>query len=285
MASPPIDDRSDSDAGCNAERELARRDGVSHTANLPFLIGPEDAETAALLVHGFTATPWEMRLVGETLARQGICCMAVRLPGHGTSPKDLATRSWQEWLDTVDRGYRQLATRHANLFGVGMSTGCLVLLAQALATRFDGLVLCSPYLEIKHRLASLAGWIRLVRPYHVKIVDQTSEYYYHRRPVAGVHQINKLIKDLRPRLDEYRAPVLAFNAEGDETVVIESGRELVERLGSRVKIHQVYGSDVGHVLTREENPHSVQMFALIGEFIKEMVAPGKVRRPSADRGR
>ena len=50
----------------------------------PFdLVGDDDV--GAVCVHGFTGTPYEMRYLGEQLARAGITVQAPRLPGHGTT--------------------------------------------------------------------------------------------------------------------------------------------------------------------------------------------------------
>ena len=62
------------------------------TENRSFVCHPKPpvCNTAALLVHGFTGTPWEMAPLAHRLASDGIMSVAVRLPGHGTSPEDLA---------------------------------------------------------------------------------------------------------------------------------------------------------------------------------------------------
>jgi carboxylesterase len=278
-------DRSETDQRCREARSQAREAGVSCDDNLPFLIGPKDADIAVLMIHGFTATPWEMRLLGEFLARDGISCLAVRLPGHGTTPEDLARCRWQDWLASVNEGHTLLAARHPHVFGLGMSTGCLLLLASALEQTFQGLVLCSPYLRIKNRLAAYAGWLRWLRPYQNKEPRSPDPHYYDRRPVAGVDQINRLVKQLRPHLADCRTPVLAFNGEGDQTVEVESGRDLVMQLGSLVRIYQRYGEEIPHVMVREENPCYAGMFSLIRTFIRETIEPGEFRRADEGRGR
>ncbi|MEJ2469982.1 MAG: alpha/beta fold hydrolase [Desulfuromonadales bacterium] len=272
-------DCSETHPGCRALREAARRSGVADADNLPFMYQPQQATLAALLVHGFTATPWEMRPLAEFLAEAGIASLAVRLPGHGTSPEDLARRSWQEWQASVTEGYRLLAADYPTVFGMGMSTGCLLLLITALEQDYYGLVLFSPYLRIRHKLASYAGWLRWIRPYQVKANgDELLSRYYHRRPVAGIHQINRLLKVLRPRLSAITCPVIAFNGEGDETVQVASGRELIDQLGSAVRIHEMYGPDVPHVLTREENPCRWSMFDQAARFVQEIDHPGAPKR-------
>jgi len=283
MMTAPIIDRSTSDSACLELRQHAVHDGVSCADNLPFLLGPDSAENAALLVHGFTASPWEMRLIADYLASQGIVALGIRLPGHGTTPQDLAGRVWEEWLAAVHQGHQILRQKHQKLFAVGMSTGCQLLIADALQNDYDGLVLCAPYLRIRHRLARHAGWLRWFFPYHGKTATTDCQRYYERRPVAGVHQINRLIDFLRPRLGDCTAPVLAFNSAGDRTVVADSGRELVDRLGSAFKTHLCYGPEVPHMLVREENGNHLEMFELIGKFIAELSHPGGCLTPGNEK--
>ncbi len=268
-------DVSESHAGCLASRSLARNQGVANPDNLPFMLRPQGAETAVLLVHGFTGTPWEMRLFADELAAAGIASYAVRLPGHGTSAEDLARRRWEEWQAAVAEGHRLLDREFKSVFGAGMSTGCLLLLNLAVETPLRGLILFSPYLRVKHRLAAYADWLKWVRPYHVREGQERSDdHYYSRRPVAGVHQINRLIRQVKRQLPQVSCPVLAFNGEGDETVEIDSGRKLVDQLGSKVRIYEVFGPEVPHVLTREDNPHRVAMFAQAVRFAQEIETPG-----------
>ena len=264
-------DCSDSHPACRILRSDSRKYGVADPGNLPFMLCPQQATTAALLVHGFTGTPWEMRPLADFLADAGIASLAVRLPGHGSTPEDLAGRRWQEWLHSVDQGYRILSSEYRSVFGMGMSTGCLLLLALAANERFSGLVLFSPYLRIRHRLAPYAGWVRWLRPYYLKESGEDFQLrYYARKPVAGIHQINLLIKSLRRRLADITCPVMAFNGEDDRTVDAMSSFELMGLLNSEVRIHAIYGPDVPHVLTLEGNPCRAAMFAQTAQFVQQI---------------
>ncbi|NIQ11940.1 MAG: alpha/beta fold hydrolase [Gammaproteobacteria bacterium] len=267
---------SDSHPGSRSLREDSIRLGVKDHDNLPFYICPEGAETATLLVHGFTATPWEMRPLAEFLAEANIASLAVRLPGHGTSPEDLANCTWEDWSKSIEEGHQVLQQDFQTIYGMGMSTGCLLLLNLATALKFKGLVLFSPYLQILHKLAPYAGLLRWFKPYHVKSTDSHLENrYYNRRPLVGIHQINRLIKVVKTQLPEIACPIMAFNGEADETIAIDSSRDLMQSLGSKVKIHEIYGPDVPHVLTREENPCRWSMFAQASHFVQEIENPGK----------
>jgi len=58
----------------------------------------------ALLIHGFTATTAEVRLLGEYLHARGYTISAPLLPGHGTSPAEMNRCKWQDWTRAVSDG-------------------------------------------------------------------------------------------------------------------------------------------------------------------------------------
>ncbi len=224
--------------------------------NRPFFLEPRQSpEGAALLVHGFTASPWEMRPLGEALAAAGFLVLCVLLPGHGTTVADLAGRRYEEWLATVQEGYGQLAKKGLPVFGVGMSTGALLLLALAEREKFAGLALLSPFLRLRHRLAPLVGLLRHVKRHQRRrLPEHLTPYYYDRRPLNGIHQIRRLIRRIEPNLDAVTAPVLVFTALGDRTVDAASAHRLYRRLGSpRKELHQ-FDAEVGHDLATRGNP-------------------------------
>lgn len=250
----------------------SRGDGVPD-ADLPFVVAPAGARAAVLLVHGFSATPWEMRPLAADLAERGFASLAVRLPGHGTTPEDLAERRWEEWLEAVLRGYDLLAAHFPRVYGAGLSTGTLLLLALTRQRRPAGLILLSPYLRLRHQLAPFASWLRYLIPYqHRPLTGEEAQHYYVRRPLAGVHQINRLLQELTPRLGEIDLPALAIHGEGDRTIDIESGRQLMDRLGSRVKVYERLGPEASHTLTSAGNPLRSVVFDLIGKFLKGLEA-------------
>ncbi|PLX94139.1 MAG: hypothetical protein C0619_03495 [Desulfuromonas sp.] len=256
------------------EKEIAlgRAEGVSNEDNLPFLLeSKQSSARGILLVHGFTATPQEMRPLAEHLHERGDTVFAVRLPGHGTRSADLATRNYQEWLEAVARGHRLLAGHGLPVVGIGLSTGALLLLKLALSEQFSGLVLLSPFLHLRHRLAPLAGLLRYLVPYQkreLKPAEQTR--YYAERPLRGIHQINLLRRQIGRELHRIQAPALVLAAEGDATIAPGTSAELFRRLGSRPKTFHLFGEDVPHVLTTAENPRLQETFNRIDRFLAQL---------------
>ena len=87
--------------------------------------GPFDlnqtARRAALLLHGFTGTPYEMRPLGEKLAERGIRAVGHRLAGHGGSPDELAKTSYRDWIAGADDALARLRTEAERVAVVGLS--------------------------------------------------------------------------------------------------------------------------------------------------------------------
>lgn len=237
-------------------RDTAQRGGVDNPDNLPFLIRPDTkARAGVILVHGLTATPWEMRIFAEKLVAEGYCCYGLLLPGHGTTAHDLASRDLREWKEAVFAGIQDLRTEFPLVFGVGMSTGGLLLLDSPGRQDLAGLVLLSPFLRLRHRLAPFTGLLRhLIRFQERPLSEEAARHYYRRRPLHAVHQLNRLCKDVSSQLKEVTTPILALGSKDDPTVSAESGLELFERLGSPDKELHTYDLHNIHVLSTEENP-------------------------------
>ena len=104
---------------------------------------PADAEpfffaggsTGCLLLHGFSATPQEMRFLGEHLHARGYTVSGVRLAGHGTSLDDFARTTWHDWYATAQAALSDLRAQTASISVVGQSMGAL--LALCLAATFS----------------------------------------------------------------------------------------------------------------------------------------------------
>ncbi|WP_305041977.1 alpha/beta hydrolase [Geoalkalibacter sp.] len=252
----------------DAEIARARAEGCRHEENLPFLLGGGRTQEAVLLVHGFTGSPWEMKPLGAYLAGRGYLVYGLRLPGHGTSPEDLAGKRLEDWLAAVLHGLRSLAAQGYQVAAVGQSTGALLLLRAALEHPLAGLVLLSPFLRLRHRLAPAAGLLRFIKPFQNRtLTPQNLPFYYERRPVAGVYQINRLTRHLRSRLRQVQTPTLVVSAQGDQTVLIPSAMELFEHLGSPHKEFHLFGPEAPHVLTTADNPRQPETFTLAASFL------------------
>jgi carboxylesterase len=101
---------------------------MQHSETLSFLLGPEDAERACLLIHGFSGSPAEMRPLGEALAAHGLRVYGVAITGHTGSPEELLRSTHRQWLASAEAGLAELA-HYPTVFVVGLSMGGVLALS------------------------------------------------------------------------------------------------------------------------------------------------------------
>ncbi|HLI71536.1 MAG TPA: alpha/beta fold hydrolase [Ktedonobacteraceae bacterium] len=83
----------------------------------------EGTRGGVLLLHGYTATPQQLRNWAMAFARAGFAVEVPLLPGHGTLAEELAETSWSDYVDCADAFYKKLAARHQQIFVGGLCTG------------------------------------------------------------------------------------------------------------------------------------------------------------------
>ena len=200
----------------------------------------EAGPTGALLFHGFTATTTEVRPLAENLRALNFTISAPLLPGHGTSAEELNRTKWQEWIETAEKAYQELAGRCEQVVIGGESAGAMVSLF--LASRhpeIKAILLFSPAMKldlnwldtIKLTIgAVLVGYKEKENPYSH---DNWQGYPVH--PLRGVLQVKKLQAQVKKRLSLVKQPVQIIQGRHDETIDLRSGEIILQRIGSADK--------------------------------------------------
>src|SRR5271166_524372 len=84
------------------------------------------AGVSALLIHGLTGTPFEMRYLGERLAARGIRVRGVKLAGHAGTPEELGEAGYDNWYESVVNGLEELRQYGEPNVVVGLSMGAVL---------------------------------------------------------------------------------------------------------------------------------------------------------------
>lgn len=254
--------------------DLAKAEGVARSENLPFLIeATKPTDLAALLIHGFGSSPREMRPLALALAAKGMTVYAVRLPGHGTSPEDLASCRVEDWLSTCVEACSELIDNGYAVTTAGLSTGALLCLKLALKLPVERQILLSPFLKLQHPLAAAAGILRFIIPYqHKEISAEEQPFYYQKRPLKGIAQINRLRWQLAHEIHAIDIPTLVLASKGDQTIAEGTAEKLFKRIASQEKELHLYGTDVPHVLTSKDNPEQKDVLKRCVDFMTSEAA-------------
>ena len=117
----------------------------------------------ALLIHGLTGAPAEMRYLGKRLNRDGFAVSAPLLAGHGTTAADLLRTTWRDWRDSVVAAHDALAAEVDEVHVAGICVGGLVGLALAHAR--PTVASAAAYsVTLAHDGWSMPKWIHRARP-------------------------------------------------------------------------------------------------------------------------
>jgi hypothetical protein len=122
-----------------------------------YVLNEKEKRPGVLLIHGFTASPAEMRVLGDYLFECGFNCVGLRLQGHGTSPAALKNVKWQEWKKEVELGIYMVSQISSSVFVIGNSMGALLGLIGAcdFKNKIAGLVCMAPAFKLKDKLFSM----------------------------------------------------------------------------------------------------------------------------------
>ena len=226
------------------------------------------ARPGALLLHGLTGSFQSVAGLAAALAGAGFEVEAPMLPGHGTTPEDLAGCGWEDWVAAAEEAYGRLGRP---VVAVGLSMGG-ALAAGVVADHPEvaGLAVVNPLVDppapsFQDLLEQLldAGE-RFLPGVGGDIADpDAQETAYDRMPVAPLLSMSRGLERLLPRLGDVRCPVLILTSRHDHVVPPVSSDVLAGAVSGPVE--RVWLERSHHVATldldREELERRVVEFA------------------------
>lgn len=204
--------------------------------------------TGFLLIHGFTATTTEVRLIAEKLHQLGFTTAAPLLPGHGTHPDDLNRATWPMWIEKVKVFYEKLLRTCEKVYAIGESMGALLAIELAAQhPEIPGLLLFAPALKVKY-----LGLAHLFAPFFPYLKKSKSDdglpwRGYNVYPLKAAAELNKLQKHTWKQLPKITQPTLVFSGEYDHHLTSDSINIILERINSQEKKH-IHMSNSGHCI-------------------------------------
>lgn len=240
----------------------------------PYLILPKGRtrfSCGVLLVHGFLASPAELRELGEKFAAHGHAVMGVRLAGHGTSPHELQKRKWRDWLASVRRGYEILAPFCDRIAIVGFSTGGALSVIHAAdhPEKLGALVLAGTPLKFRNRnlmfvpllygANKLMGWMPSAQEMLGFRTNESEhpDINYRNIPIGGLHQLRRAVAEMQRRLPDLTCPTLLLQGDGDQ-VVDPASAQMIRRLAtgvSDIEVQMLKSERHGIVNENIDNAH------------------------------
>jgi esterase/lipase/1-acyl-sn-glycerol-3-phosphate acyltransferase len=245
---------------------------------MPFIIKGKSKNIGVLLSHGYMAAPLEVKNLADYLGSLGYWVYVPRLKGHGTSPDDLAKRSYNDWVESIDQGYALISSICRKVIVGGFSTGAgLALHLAARVKDVAGVFAVAAPMTLKDFSSKFAPavdmWNRIMdKAYQVgpkkTFVENKPEnphINYLRNPISGVRELARLMDDLEPQLSGLNKPALIVQSRRDPVVDPKGSRKIFELLGTQQKEYLLVNLDRHGILLGEG---SQRVHKIIGEFVK-----------------
>ena len=247
----------------------------------PFFLNRIFAKGGVLLIHGYMAAPEEVKALANKIYNAGYSVYGVRLRGHGTSPEDLASRNWEAWYNSVNRGYSTLNNSVKKIAVAGFSTGAGIALLQATIAekQYKGVISISApiqLIDIKSKLSStIVKWNNLLdtintKKGQMKFVENTPEnphINYSRNPISSISELLKLMNKVENNLSKISIPTLIIQGNNDPVVNPKSAKKIYETISSEDKtIKYVDATNHGII----NGVHLNEVFENILPFLKKI---------------
>ena len=232
------------------------------------IIYDRGSEQGVLLLHGLTATPWEVKPFADFLASQNITVIAPLLAGHGTTEADLQNTGWEAWVKDGKDNLALLRNKTRRVYVAGESTGADIALLLAADNNVDGVILLSPAIEFQDWRAQFASVYQYILPYSEhSVVGPEIGHYYKYMPSHAVAELYTMVGHVKAALPGITVPVLILQSVADKTVKPQGADFVYANLRSKDKELRLYGN-ASHVLTQESDAPDV-IFYSIGEFLRQ----------------
>jgi len=238
------------------------------------------APDAALLIHGLGGTQYDLGSMHKRLKNAGLITYSLTLPGHGTTPEDLASVAAEEWVEAVVSKYREIGDEHPTLHLVGMCMGSLLaaLLAEREHHAKGKLIMLAPpiyidgwatpwYRALRPLLYAVPGLPQRMRveeeePFGVKneqlraIVkakfQRGENFHYQWVPLECIRQVDRLRAKVMKALSRVRCPTLVVHAREDELTSLRSAHFVVETIGG-ARARMVILEDSYHMICMDND--------------------------------
>ncbi|MFT3872185.1 MAG: alpha/beta fold hydrolase [Nocardioides sp.] len=228
-----------------------------------------------LLSHGFTGSPFSMRPWGEHLAELGYAVEVPRLPGHGTTWREMNQTTWNDWYGEISRAYAKLSAENDAVVACGLSMGGALVLRLA-ADHPDGLagiVVVNPAVRTLRKDVLALPVLKHLVPAFPAIANDIKkpgmdEHAYPKTPLKAAHSMMSAWRPLVGDLGRITAPMLYFRSTVDHVVDESSEPLIVEGVSSEVTMRRLDNSF--HVATLDNDAETI--FAESAEFIAKVTA-------------
>jgi len=225
------------------------------------------------LIHGFSSTTYELKMLFQFLSNQKYYVVAKNLPGHGTTIDDCNRQKFQDWLKFSEIELAKLASQVDELFIIGCSMGGVIALYLASIFPVNGVIVGGSVFQFKKPFITYIGTLlckimkyRDKKKMFSKEIRNTIEFYgYNQYPLIALREFRKMNKFVKKKIKGMNAPILIIHSNNDRTSVKENINIIKNNISS--KNQKVLIVEQAHHNMFDANPDQQLIFQNIHNFI------------------
>ena len=247
----------------------------------------EDPVLQIILIHGFTASPSEIKPLGEYLfdkSEKKYMVRSILLPGHGIDGEEgykaldsVSNIDWKNYCLTKVLEFSEEYVCPIVLIGLSMGALLVIhlLVNSSVREKCLGGVLLSPALYMQSKFLPIIKYLKYFIKYQPKGLESEQFYKEHNlfsytiRSIHGVDELRKLAKSTRPLVKEINNPLLTFLSQNDDVVDVKKTSNHMANIASNFTYEN---SSLGHILT--VFPESKTIFDEIHLWIEKLLKKG-----------
>lgn len=227
----------------------------------PIFLENNEATRAILLLHSFTGTVRDVKLLATKLNKAGFTCYVPSYQGHGLLLDELMNYDIEDWWQDALEGYQFLKDKGYKSISVcGISLGGILSLKLAEYKPVDAIsIMSTPYRKSD---AGLSGRLKhygqrmgqLVGLEQTKLAHQIENIEYY---APGLDKFQVTVEDVMSNLGKINVPISIKYGKEDDASYETSARYIYDRIPHERKEVQGYESSK-HLMTYGEGHIEVE---------------------------
>jgi len=178
-------------------------------------------KSVVICLHGWTATTYESKPIGDAIFQSGIDSAGPLLPGHGfkenqVAKKKLSEIKYTDWISAVRHEITQARKIYKKVFIYGQSMGGALALNAASEGYVDGCAVTAPAIKLSffvNILSPLIGFMNIFRKKEPNQKFFNEEYPF--ESFKSANELRKLARRVQKKLSKIECPILVCHSKND----------------------------------------------------------------------
>lgn len=238
-------------------------DKMKVTAPKPFFF--EGGKRAVLMLHGFTGSSADVRMLGRFLQKEGYTCMGPIYRGHAVPPEELLQYGPEDWWEDVLNAYQTLVDKgHEEIVVCGLSLGGVMSLRLAEEKDVKAVIpMCAPTgIDAENRLyKGVQAYAREYKGREEKSPEQIEQEMAEFKPMPTLKDLRAFVRDTASKLEHIFVPTLVVQGAKDNMIDPESANQIYEAVNTFQKELLIYENS-GHVITLDKEKEKLHQDVL-----------------------